>query len=261
MSIVASVKVYDGIVLGADSATTIQSVINGQLSIIKSYQHAKKVFQIGNDLRVGVLIYGLGNIGKRSIESFIFDFNNEKKSELTNETSVEQICVMFKDYIKTFYDAAFGQLPITQQPALGFYFAGYSDDDKLAKEWEIVFPNSIIPKSVRGDLDCGASWRGMGDPFSREYFGFDNRLINELATRFNITDQVALKEVLNKYQLQVVYDGMPLQDAIDFVKYILSTTIGFSKYQIGVPVCGEPVDIIVITREGYDSVKIKEFKV
>jgi hypothetical protein len=259
VSIVASVKVYDGVVLAADSATTIQSVINGQITVVKSYQHANKLFQIGK-LPIGVLIYGLGNIGNRSIESFVLEFSKLKELELTSDKSVEEIAILFKDFIKEFYDKEFSALVIEKQPVLGFYFAGYSDGDSLANEWEVVFPSNIIPKKVRDDSACGASWRGIADPFARIYNGVDNKIINELIIKYKL-DVNEVTEISNKYRTSVIYNGMPVQDAIDFVKYILSTTIGYTKFQIGIQSCSDPIDIIVITKgSGYQEIQMKELK-
>ena len=91
MSVVAAVKVYDGIVLGADSATSIQATMpNGQIGVIKSYQNAQKLFRIGN-LKICALTYGLGNIGNRSILSMITEFNNTIANDLPDTTSVEDV--------------------------------------------------------------------------------------------------------------------------------------------------------------------------
>ena len=70
MSIVASVKVYDGIVIGAESMTQLFANVPGnpQPVCIKAYSHARKIFQVG---RLGILTFGGGNIGNRSIESFV----------------------------------------------------------------------------------------------------------------------------------------------------------------------------------------------
>ena len=44
-----------------------------------------------------------------------------------------------------------------------------------------------------------------------------------------------------------MFDGMPLQDAVDFANYAVQLTIGRFRFAAGVPVCGGNVDIAVIT--------------
>lgn len=259
MSIVAAVKVYDGIVLGADSATSIQTVVNGQINVVKTYNHAKKLFHIGKDLKIGVLTYGLGNIGLMSMESVVFEFNKVKAVEFNSSTAIDVVARSFMAFIKEKYDPAFESLPLDKKPGLGFYFGGYADDDILPQEWEFVFPNDTDIRRVRDQNNFGASWRGMPDPFVRLHKGFDNYLLNEMINTFNL-DPVQVQGLQRKYESQVAYNGMPLQDAVDYVKFILLTTIGFYKFQVGVQVCSEPIDIIAITRNGYQEVKMKELK-
>ena len=70
MSIVASVKVHDGLVLGADSMTQIIGKDEaGKVGFIQNFQNAQKLFQFSD--RIGVATYGVGNIGPRSIGSFV----------------------------------------------------------------------------------------------------------------------------------------------------------------------------------------------
>lgn len=71
MTIIASVKVHDGIVLGADSMTQlIGQDAEGKAGFVQSYQHAQKLHQIGS-FPIGVMAFGIGNIGPRSIGSFV----------------------------------------------------------------------------------------------------------------------------------------------------------------------------------------------
>jgi hypothetical protein len=48
--------------------------------------------------------------------------------------------------------------------------------------------------------------------------------------------------------LRVPFDGMPIQDAIDFCLFIIRTTIGASRFEVGVPSCGGPIHVAVITK-------------
>jgi hypothetical protein len=48
MSIVVSVKVHDGLVLGAESMTQLWgSDAQGNSGIVKTFEHAQKLFQLG----------------------------------------------------------------------------------------------------------------------------------------------------------------------------------------------------------------------
>src|ERR1700688_4142284 len=165
MSVVATVKVYDGIVLGAESMTQLIATINGQPQLIKSYENAQKLFEVGGPeggLPIGILTSGIGNIGRRSMESFVREFSRSEPHGEDQAIEVEQTARRFYMFMKNHYDQAFGAVPIEQRPAMGFMVAGYSDGQHLASEWEFVLPLNAEPIPARGQNDVGASWRGVG---------------------------------------------------------------------------------------------------
>ena len=97
MSIVASVKVYDGIVIGADSRIQVTGVKRGgQKAFFQTFNHATKLFPI-QDLPIGVLTYGTGNIGSRSVASYVFEFTNQldDEKELTVQEVADQLSLDF----------------------------------------------------------------------------------------------------------------------------------------------------------------------
>jgi hypothetical protein len=271
MSIVASVKVYDGIVIGAESMTQLFGNLGAQAQYIKSYQHAQKIFQIAN-LPVGALTYGGGNIGNRSMESFVHEFSQSERMggaapaagvPLIPEgpKTVEAIATRLLAFLRNHYDHTFGSLPEPQRPVIGFFLAGYSPNEPLASEWEFILPQAQTPVRARPDALVGASWRGVGIPFSRLFFGVDPRTEQMLAGLGVPQQTIAAFKQLAQQQLtsRMAFDGMPIQDAIAFCKFIIDTTIGMATYEIGVPSCGGPVNIAVITRNGFEWVSKPKF--
>jgi hypothetical protein len=260
MSIVASVKVNDGIVLGADSATTISAqVAPNIIQPVKTYQNAQKIYRV-TDLKVAILTYGIGNIGQRSITSLIYEFNNSiVREKFNSENSIEEIANSLLVFIKGKYDEAFSQIemPHRNQLQLGMFVAGFSDSDIMASEWEFSLPSDTAVKKVREQSSIGLSWRGMIIPFHRIYKGFDPRLIDELIKKYNLNHDEVLN-VINKYQTPVAFNGMPLLDAIEFLKFVLLTTINNFKFEVGFQLCSEPIDIVVITRKEFKEVILKE---
>jgi len=262
MSIVASVKVYDGIAIGAESMTQLVANVNGQAQYLKSYSHAQKIFNIA-DFPVGALTYGSGNIAKRSMESFVHEFSQSEKQTPSDKRTVKDIASRLLAFLREHYDPAFSSVPVPQRPAIGFYLAGYSPGQPLASEWEFVLPTAQAPVQVRPDDGVGASWRGVGIPFSRVFFGVDPRaeqILAGLGVNQKVLESFRIA-VSQQLQSKVVFDGMPLQDAIGFCKYIIDTTVGLATYEIGAASCGGPVNIAVISRKGFDWVSRSKFTV
>lgn len=236
MTICASVKVRDGIVLGTDSMTQIWGQDEkGNRGFIKSYSNARKLFQI-RDLPVGVMTYGIGNLGPRSIYGFLREFS----SRYSEDPDVESISVSLYAFFSQAYEEHFGKAP---SAPLGFFIAGYSPNQPFPEEWEFLLPRDSESHRVRPIDKFGASWRGVEVPFTRLYKGYDPRIIEELKNK-GASDEML--QVIKKFESPVAYDGMPVQDAIDFSVFILKTTIGLVTFEIGVPTCGGPLQIAAI---------------
>ena len=59
MSIIACVKVHDGIAMGSDSATQITGKNRqGNIGVLKTYKNAKKIFDF-QELPIGILTCGI----------------------------------------------------------------------------------------------------------------------------------------------------------------------------------------------------------
>src|SRR5579872_1202137 len=98
MSIVATVKVYDGVVIGAESMTQLLTRVgDGQPVCIKAYSHAQKIFRVGES--VGALTFGGGNIGNRSMESFAHEFSEiEKNLPKETDRTVQEVATRLLNF-------------------------------------------------------------------------------------------------------------------------------------------------------------------
>ena len=262
MSIVACVKVYDGIVLGAESMTQLfAATAPGQVQLVKAFSNARKLFQIAT-LPVGVLTYGGGNIGTRSIESFLVEFGESLPQQNSEQVTVEGLATELLKFIKSPYEKQYAAMPADKKPAIGFYLAGYSTGKHLGSEWEFVLPADQSPREAREDDQCGASWRGVAVPFTRLYFGLDPRLPDALLANGIPKDVVEkLANVAKGFISPVVFDGMPVQDAVGFCRFILDTTIELATYEIGPASCGGPLQMALVTRNSFNWVTKSDIRV
>ncbi|NQS97486.1 MAG: hypothetical protein HQ591_03445 [candidate division Zixibacteria bacterium] len=249
MSIIASIKVYDGLVLAADSMTTIigEEVSSGIKGVVKTYEFSNKLFQL-KSLPVGLLTYGIGNIAQRSIESLLNEFMR-KYDEIRGNTSenkhkIENITQRLLDFLRGVYKDFFKEIPEENMPKLGVLVGGYSPDSVFAEEWEFILPNFDEIKLVRSTDNFGASWRGIVIPFTRLYRGIDPRT-EQLLIKEGVSPDI-VKKAHYAFESPIIFDGMPVQDAIDLAKFIIETTIGLSRFEAGPPSCGGPIDIAVI---------------
>lgn len=245
MTIVASVKVRDGLILGTDSMTQISMDSETGPEVLKSYSNARKLFQI-ND-RTAVATYGLGNIGNRSIEGIVLDFCHTPAAD---GGSVAEIAASLFAFVRDQYDDLYGVVEENVRQPVGFYVAGYSVGKPFPEEYEFLLPRDAEPFAARPADVFGASWRGIDAPFTRLYKGFDPYVIPPRMQEKGMTDET-IGEVLAGAGLEtwVIFDGMPVQDAVNFAVYILDTTIGWATFQVGAPTCGRPLQVGTILPE------------
>ncbi len=72
MSIAISLKVHDGVVLAADSASTLMlGGPNGSLGVVTVYSNANKIFNLRKGLPIGCVTFGAGSIGNSSMATLI----------------------------------------------------------------------------------------------------------------------------------------------------------------------------------------------
>jgi hypothetical protein len=243
MTICVSVKVRDGLVLSTDSMSQIQTADanTGEVRVIKAYSNARKLFQIVA-LPIGAMSWGLGNIGNRSIHSFMIEFNRMAVNGGTSD-----VCQSLYTFIKGAYDTAFAAVEPQQRPVLGFFVAGYSPGAVFAEEWEFELPTDDGPKIVKPQEQFGAAWRGIWIPFTRIYYGYDPRFTGRLLAA-GVTQDV-IDQALGDLQTNVVFDGMPVQDAANFARYIVETTVGIATFDAGTASCGGPLQVATILPE------------
>jgi hypothetical protein len=264
MSLVVYVKVSEGIVLAADSAATVAGEIIGpegkkSEGVLKVFYNSKKLNQILG-LPVGVLNWGLSHLEMRTISSLVEQCATEKIQKLEgvqNEDApsytVKQIADEIGEFIAPLYETATEKTPEKKRkPELGLIVAGYSSGEFFPEEWRQVFPIERGMVRLRPDLapgrpSFGANWYGMTDTIVRMYLGYDKRLLNILSKEGWPEDKV--KKFVRELEYQVVFPGMPLQDAIDFARFLVDTTAKMQRFAVGAERVGGPIQMASITHE------------
>ena len=256
MSIIATLKLHDGLVLGADSSTHIfQTIPNVGPRLIKDYPNGQKIFRI-KDLKIVVLTYGMGNIGARSVSSLMQEFTRVKGANFNESIGVQDIAQSLYYMMKEKYDQFYGAVPQNERPELGFLILGYSKTDLVAHEFEFSLPHDLGIKRIKEQHFFGLEWRGETIPFERLHRGYDRNMVEELISKYNLS-KPELEDLMAKYETPVNYTGMPLNDGVEFIRHILNTTINYGKFDLGNPPCKAPIDIVVVTKEKYEVVEGK----
>lgn len=260
MTISLSIKVNDGLILAADSATTMMN----QNQVLNIYDNANKVFNLYKGLPLGAITWGLGNIGKSSIATLVKDFRKrlmEDKEFDDEKYSVQEVATRFYEF--AYLDKY--KTEVAQSSYLGFIIGGYSPNNDQPELWSFEIGENgdcSGPQLLKGTDDSGLSWAGQQEAINRLVNGYDAQLrniLNYVQLDPHVVDQI-MGHCNNALGAQVVTPAMPIQDAIDIAEFLIQTTINYVKYTPGHQTVGGPIEIAAITKhEGFKWIKRKHY--
>ncbi len=247
MTIVVAAASPDGIVLGADSRTTL---IDGQRHRI-STDAADKVFDLGN---FGVATYGQAFVGDRTINGLMDEFIATTDGDDAC-SDVEVFTRKLAEFFNERYEAEYG--PDHAEPGwpLGFIVAGY-DAVGIGHAWEIGIPGPTVGQTNLNTAERGVLWRGQVDVISRLIKGVDWYALNAAEVDFDQEVDTALERLQYVLLLPVT-----LQDAVDMTSFLVRTTIDMQRFSDGTPIqpglipgCGGRTQMLAVTRSGVEWV-------
>jgi hypothetical protein len=257
MTVLVSVKINDGVVMAADSASSSAS---GMV-----YRHADKIVNLRQGLPIGAMVTGAGGIGNESIDTLLKDlrrrFNGE--DEVRRDWALDParytlagVANRLRTFLFEEKAAAYAGEVWTR-----VRLCGYSAGRPLAEGWKILLlgPNSPAPTQVQGEHEFGIRWDGEYEALSRLIFGLGTGF--EDAAAASGLDPDAARELHAKlspalFELLFV-EAMPIRDAVDLARFLVETTIGFVKFSIVRPkTVGGSIAIAAVTKhEGFQWVQ------
>lgn len=224
MSFLIAVHVNEGIVLASDRRTTYTNTRTENGTVIQrigihTTNSTDKTFICPN--HAGISTCGDASLMGKPITGYIQDMIRTK---IDNETKISDMPTIIKEY--------FQNLPIV--PNTQFIVAGYDIDETLQKHqqlYRVNVKNGYI-EAVNTE-NQGAIWDG------------------ETYTLTRLIKNVALKDEAGKYCdlpfEDILWGYFTLQDAIDFARYAVETTIQTMRFKNVIETVGGDVDILVIT--------------
>ena len=223
MSFLIAVHVNEGIVLASDRRTTYTNTQTvGDIVIqrigIHTTNSTDKTFICPN--MAGISTCGDASLLGKPITGFIQEMIRERIGADCKVADVPQIIV---DY--------FNELP--QIPDTHFIVAGYDATDSGKRQ--LLYKIKVKSKEIEeiNTSAQGASWEG------------------ETFTLTRLIQKVSIKTDAGKYvdlpYEEILWSYFTLQDAIDFARYAVETTIQTMRFKNVIETVGGKVDILVIT--------------
>lgn len=250
MTIAAAFVTEEGVVLGADSTTT---VIFRETGREKFYNNAQKVFEIGvpGQSRFGLVTYGDGKLGKLSHRTVVARLSEKIRSD----TRVQDLVA---DLVSLGCEAECSE----GREFVGYYVGGIEPGTFVPSGFNVTFGKAGQEPRVQR-LDPRPYFDGAPRFVFRALLGFDFALpdlvwkawakkhpaANEEQAKIEKADlEAAFVEAIEG--IPRVYSGLlPLRDALDFLDTYLQLSVKSHKFLIGSPICGGAVELAVITAD------------
>ena len=154
-------------------------------------------------------------------------------------------------------------LGLSNDESIGFLLAGYSNGG----DQEIILINVDCgnvenPVELNKDDPLAVLWFGDTDFITRYLLGFDERL--SIILKNNNVDDDVIEDIISNckddLQLPLGVPAMPIQDAIDLVRFLADISVNSSRFVPGAQVIGGSIDIAVITKhEGFKWISRKHY--
>lgn len=263
MTVAVAVKVFDGIVLAADSATTL-AMPNGSAQV---YNNANKVFHLHRGRPIGAMTWGLGQIEGASISTLTKDLRRRLMGrdpdypswELGDDYTVEQVAERLVDHLYAELWAPGG----AQGGELGMLVAGYSGRSMHGEAWTVIMDDSgvrPVPAEFIGEDAFG--WKAFAQPEATErlFAGIDPQLHFQIHQELGDETYARIAPLLQSAARQPAHPAMPFADAISLAQVLVETTANYSHFLLGPDTVGGHVDVAGINRhEGFKWISRKHY--
>lgn len=274
MTICVSVKVPEGLIFACDSAVVLSNTViqdgHPVTNIVQNFNFANKLTQV-KDYPIAVMSWGLASLSERTIHSLVMEFENSYPKACDNQGyKVEKVTTDLIEFIQAQYDKVYqtsdGKKIPPENRILGVTVGGFSDKQFFAEQYVYQFPISTKHEVVRqnrpdGNPDFGVNWWGLTDALVRLIIGFDPASLEVLIQR-GVDRQIIQKWIDDHVSmLPLIFNGMPLQDAIDIAEYCVQVVIGRYRFGPGAPLCGGDIDIAVIRPNSFKWSKHKQWAI
>ena len=273
MTIALALKVNDGLVLAADSASTItaKNGMTNESVIYNVYNNANKIINIHKQLPIGFITWGLGSGANRSVSNLAKELRNrfEGKDSDWADWEIDKSSYSLSDVAAKVAEFFHNEIlakdvqPDFELDYMGILIGGYSAKSTEVEAFEIQTNGSKLvgPQKVLVEK-AEALWRGQPELISRIFLGFSSNM--DVALRNLGVPEVQINDAINAIKAQtmvrLLVEPMPIQDVIDLADFLVGATIQFMKFNAGANTVGGPTEIAAITRhEGFKWIKRKLF--
>ncbi|MEX1229490.1 MAG: hypothetical protein WEB58_04575 [Planctomycetaceae bacterium] len=251
MTIAIGLLTCEGIILGADSTLTV-SIPNqqGGRDVAQLFNSNQKIYEIGpkaeffhpgRQFSGGFATWGDGSFGPISWHDLVNEFYCGYEETMQSSDNVAE---KFHDFAKRKWSElqASGAVPTgTCGPKAGAFVAAVAKGACRPHGSSLNLGLGQTAALPRGELLIG----GDVTTVYRIINGFDPELEKDLLN--SGVDPLLFKNCANKFSIASFTEHMPLRDAVDYVHFLIYSTIKMHRYKGSKALVGGAIEIAVIT--------------
>ena len=246
-----------------------------------------KMFEIHpNPSPVAAVTSGLAKLNERTISSIAADFFQKQSGREPKLVSVRSISNAFLRYMRKEYETHYKNTNIPEQLRTGpeFLVGGIGRDDKFPSLYRLRVRENRLEDTNMKDGKGGLAWAGQSDGVERLAIGCDSPLRDMVEAKVkeaidknhslmagafanilqrvldyfgdelpksintNLPKKIGAQIPWDNLQLDVDFANMPLQSAIDFAGFMVTTQAGKSRFVRGVATVGGRTHIGIIRK-------------
>lgn len=231
---------------------------------------------------------GLAKLQDRPIASLASEFLTAQKTRTKKLVSCKTICQRFLKFMRVKYEDDYktSNLPPALREGPEFLVGGYGRDSDFPSLFRVsVQQNEIMEHFDKGGT--GVAWNGQSDAVERFIKGCDGFLSTYVETKIAevleaYSDEVkrSTAETINalldqfgqklpsefelkapevpsfqidwhQYRIAIDYANLPLQDAVNFVAFLVNLQAGKGHFAQGVATVGGRTHVGVVTKGGF----------
>ncbi|HUZ31643.1 MAG TPA: hypothetical protein VMV19_06000 [Xanthobacteraceae bacterium] len=231
---------------------------------------------------------GLAKLKERPIASWAAEFCEIQKSRQQSLVNLDVIAPHFLRFVRQKYDDHYdgSNLPDSLKEGPEFLVGGFGRDDEFPSLYRLDVQNNRMRKEFgAGASATGTAWNGQADAVERFIRGYDgvaketisDKIASELknhntaVTTYMIETINAVLDKLKQpmpdginiavpelkeitldwehFRVDLDYANLPLQDAVNFVAFLVNVQGGKSLFARGVPTVGGRTHIGIITKD------------
>ena len=250
MTVAILTATREGVVLGTDSTTTLTVRQRGTEKIVQLFNSAQKLFEIGpivNSFVAGesfagaVAVYGAGTFGPLSWRGFVSEFYCRRASQARGALDVPRELLDFAQTKWAELQQA-GEVAANRPiPDAGLLVAAVGKGYHQVRSGRVNIRAATVEPAEVGAIQFG----GDATAATRLLYGYDAQL--PAALQQAGLDDRQFEQCAAPLRLALYLDCMPLRDTIDFVHFLIYSTIKLHRYRGIAAFVGGPIEIATVT--------------